>query len=1211
MNMGDFVHLHLHSEYSLLDGACRIKDIPERVSECGHDAVAITDHGVMYGAVTFFNACKEKGIKPIIGCEVYVSHHSRFDKNGSHEASPYHLVLLCKSKVGYANLIHMVSKSFTEGFYSKPRVDIALLREHSDGLIALSGCLAGQIPQLLIRGEREAAGSAASELSEIFGQNNFYIEIQNHGLPEQIQLLPELVSLAEGCGLPLAATNDCHYLRRSDAQTQAILLCIQTNNVITDGRPVGFESDEYYYKTSDEMRMLFGRYKGAIENTVRIAGECNFEFEFDKLYLPRFACEKGETPESYLKVLTVRGLERRAEKHDITYHGNENVYLERIEYELSVIEKMGYSEYFLIVQDYVNYAKNKDIPVGPGRGSSAGSLVAYCLGITDIDPIEFGLLFERFLNPERVSMPDIDVDFCYNRRTEVIDYVSRKYGEDHVSQIITFGTLAARAAVRDTGRALGMSYSDVDVVARTIPQELNITIADALKLPDLKEMYEASAKVRELIDTASALEGMPRNVSVHAAGVVITDSAVASYVPLAVSNGVAITQYDMDTVAKLGLLKFDFLGLRYLTIINDAQRQICLNAPNFDINKIPLDDRQTYELISSGNTSGIFQLESSGMRQMLTVMKPGNINDILAAIALYRPGPMDSIPRYMEGRSNPEKIEYPHEILKPILGQTYGCIVYQEQVLSIFRELAGYTYGHADIVRRAMSKKKMSVMEAERECFIRGAGERGMKEADANRLFNDITDFANYAFPKGHAAAYAVISYRTAYLKAHYPSEYFAALLTSVLGNTPKMAAYIAECGRRGIYVKPPNINRSMTDFNVRDGEILFGLLALKNISRQFADSIISERRQGSFTSFESFVERMSGQTLNKRQVETLIKSGAFDGLGISRSRLMEAYESVIDAATEKKRRNLSGQLDMFSASQSSEHDDAFKYPDIPDYSPRERLALEKESAGMYFSGHLLDSYTECINSLELTSLTDIASLSYDAENDEIPVERSADSAMISDGTQVRIAGIISNVMPKTTKKEERMAFLTLEDRYSSVECIAFPKLFQKYHELIHTDTAVYAEGRVQLRDGEPVRILLSTLAELVENGKHKESSARKTERGALTAPVKPEKIHYDAEIKTEAQGDTEQPEKKNEAVVASRTSSKAPTRLFLRVPDMESLCYKKCVNLIEIFGGVIPVTFYNASTSEYKTFEKGICISDIILNEFRELLGNENVVMR
>ncbi len=1160
--MSDFVHLHLHSEYSLLDGACRIKDIPRIAKENGHTAVAITDHGVMYGVIAFYNACLSEGIKPIIGCEVYVAERSRFDRTalGHHN----HLVLLCKNMIGYQNLIYLVSKGFTEGFYSKPRIDLELLREHSEGLIALSACLSGRIPKLILDGGYDEAKAYAETMISIFGKEDFYIELQNHGLSDQMRVLPQLERLSRELGLKMVATNDCHYLRRSDAKTQATLVCIQTNNVITDGRPIGFETDEFYYKSTDEMRMLFSKFEGALQNTVEIAEKCNVEFEFDKLKLPRFKCPDGMDPSDYLRLLAYNGLEEKINCGKIVFdtHGAEE-YTERLEYELSVIDKMGYSEYFLIVRDYIMFAKNNGISVGPGRGSGAGSLVAYTVGITDVDSIKFDLLFERFLNPERISMPDIDVDFCYRRRDEVIKYVAEKYGSDHVSQIITFGTLAARAAVRDVGRAIGMPYADVDAVAKAIPRELGITLDEAMKEPDIKEMYESSDKIKNLLDIARAIEGMPRNVSVHAAGVVITEKKVSDYVPLATSNDTVVTQYDMDTVAKLGILKFDFLALRYLTIIDDASKQIREKTPDFDIETLPLDDAGTYKLISAGDTEGIFQLESGGMRQMLMEFKPKCIDDILAAIALYRPGPMDSIPKYIEQRNHPEKIVYETPLLEPILKSTYGCIVYQEQVMSIFRQLAGYTYGHADIVRRAMSKKKVSVMEAERRSFIDGTAEKGIDAETANSLFDQMASFANYAFNKSHAAAYALISYRTAYLKAHYPQEYFSALLTSVLDSQGKVAEYIGDCERRGIHVLPPDINKSNMYFHVSGNDIRFGLVALKNVGRQFVASIISERNKRPFNSFEDFVQRMYGNDLNKRMLETLIKSGSFDNLGVYRSRLLAAYEKMLEGLANRNRSNLLGQLDMFSAMSGSAQaaSAAFEYPNIPEFSVKDLLMQEKEAGGMYFSGHILDSYSRHIENIKHTPLSEFAS---DDDGD----------APFKDRQKVTVIGVISSVSTKTTKKEERMAFFNLEDKYSTLGCIIFPSQFAKFSSLIHVDIAVAVEGNVTFRDEDEIEIIVSNVTPLTENS-----------------------LYID-EPKREVKSPEPAPQNK-------------PKKLYLRVPSRNSDEFKKAVNLVDIFDGSTPVVFYSADTSSYFSYSRGINISDYVAEELSHLLGGKNVILK
>ncbi len=1156
--MHEFVHLHLHSEYSLLDGACRISEIPKRAAECGHHAVALTDHGAMYGAVAFYRACKKEGIKPIIGCEVYVASKSRHGKSSDAENKTDHLVLLCQNEIGYQNLIYLVSAGYTEGFYSKPRIDLELLESHSEGLIALSACLAGRIPRLLAAGEYDSAVSYAKTMSRIFGEDCFYIEIQNHGLEEQKRLLPLLVRLSEDCDLPLVATNDCHYLRRKDAETQAILMCIQTANVISEGRPIGFETDEFYYKTTDEMKMLFGKYQGALENTVKIADLCQFDFEFDKQFLPKYPFTDGLSAASYLRALAKNGFESLVEKGKITFDRYERSdYEARMDYELSVIETMGYEDYFLIVQDYVGYAKRSGIPVGPGRGSGAGSLVAFSVGITDVDPLRFDLLFERFLNPERVSMPDIDIDFSDDRRDEVIQYVAERYGEDHVSRIATFGTLAAKAAIRDVGRAMGLPYSDVDAVAKAVPRELNITLTDCMKQSDFKELYHSSDKMAKLIDTAMALEGMPRNVSIHAAGVVITDKPLTAHVPLSLSNGIPIVQYDMNTVADLGLLKFDFLGLRNLTIIRDAEREVKEHTPQFDIERIPLDDKETFDMIASGNTSGVFQLESGGMRQMLMNLKPDCFEDIVAAISLYRPGPMDSIPTYIENKKDRSKICYLTPLLEPILRSTYGCIVYQEQVMEIFRRVAGYTFGHADLVRRAMAKKHADELEAERQTFVDGAMANGVSRENAIALFESMADFARYAFNKSHAAAYAVVSYRIAYLKQHYPCEYMAALLGSVLGNMGKVAEYIAECGKMSIRVLPPDINHSDIYFHVDGKDIRFGLLALKNIGKQFATQIVRERKREPFASFENFVERMKHSDLNKRQVETLIKAGAFDSLGIYRSRLLASYEKIIEAASETGRGNLEGQLDMFSTAPVGVlQTKAFVYPDIPEYSPRELLMLEKECSGLYFTGHLLDGYSEQIKSLSVVSLAELLN----EESEEA----------FPDKAQVSVVGMISSVSVKNTRNGERMAFFDLEDKFGKAECVAFPKVYARLSHLIHIDLAVSAKATVSRRDDE-VKLLVNSMEELVENAKF---LPKETEKKEKPTPI-------------------------------SATEGK----LYLRVPSFEADLFKKTVNLIDIFEGETRVIFYDMEKKTYSAYSRGFGLTPFTLRELKQLLGEENVV--
>ncbi len=1222
--MGEFVHLHLHSEYSLLDGACRIKDIPDRLTECGQDAVAITDHGNMYGAIEFYKTCKKAGIKPIIGCEVYVSTGSRFDKRTNID-SYYHLVLLCKDIVGYKNLIKLVSRGFTEGFYSKPRVDEELLKQYSEGLIALSACLSGKIPRLLAAGDYENAKSVALEYSQIFGRENYYIELQDHGTEETRAILPLLVQLATECDLPLVATNDCHYLRRRDSETQEILMCIQTNTTVDSPNKPSFDTDDYYIKTTEEMKQIYGSYEGAIENTVKIAEMCNLELEFDKVLLPKFPCPKGKGAEEYLRELTYTGFERRLESGHIVFgntdKNDEKAYRERIEYELSVINTMGYADYFLIVQDYVAFAKRADIPVGPGRGSGAGSLVAYLLGITEIDSIKFDLLFERFLNPERVSMPDIDMDFCYNRRDEVINYVVEKYGREHVSQIITFGTLAAKAAIRDCGRAMGMPYADVDVVAKAIPNELGITLKNALRFKELKTLYEGSEQIRKLIDTAISLEGMPRNISVHAAGVVITDKPISEYVPLSVSNGTIVTQFDMDTIANLGLLKFDFLALRYLTIINDAQTEIKERYPDFDIEKIPLDDKKTFELISRGDALGIFQLESDGIRQVLQNLKPESLDDVISVISLYRPGPMDSIPKFIECRHDPSKISYDLPELEPIINNTYGCTVYQEQVMSIFRTIAGYTFGHADIVRRAMSKKKADVLESEREAFIKGAEANGIDGAKAEKLFEDMASFANYAFNKAHAAAYAVISYRSAYLKAHYTGEYMSALLTSVLGNQGKVAEYIAECSKFGISVLPPNINSSRVNFSAdtEDSNIRYGLLALKNVGKQFIEAIIKERSFGGrFVSFDNFVERMSSVTdLNKRQVEALIKCGAFDGLGKYRSQLLSSYETIIDNVTQKTKNNPAGQMDMFFSGDIEAPE--FDYPDIPDLNIREKLMLEKEASGMYFSGHMLDSYSSHIDNLLPIRLSEI-------------LERNTDGSYVySDRDRARAVGIISSISVKNTRNNEQMAFFKIEDKYGDIECIAFAKSYREFSHEIYLDGAVFVEGTVSIKDDDEPRLIVNSLIPLTDNEiyvkrevkkqKREEKKAGINEQGSEVLsesnPMNPLAMYLSMYasaglgVNANQVQSPQAPERKAPEHI-KRLENNAITKVYLRVPDMACLEFLKAKNMVDIFNeGSVRVIFYDMSTRKYSEYSERIYCTEYVISQLKGILGDENVVAK
>ena len=1216
--MGDFVHLHLHTEYSLLDGACRISEIPERLRECGQDAVAITDHGNMYGVIEFYKACKKNGIKPIIGCEVYVATSSRFDKRSNID-SYYHLVLLCKNMTGYNNLIQLVSNGFTEGFYSKPRVDEEFLRKHSDGLIALSACLSGKIPRLLSAGDYESAKKAALTYSDIFGKDNFYIELQDHGTPDTRDILPELVKIAEECDLRMVATNDCHYLRKRDSEIQQVLMCIQTNTTLDSPNKPGFGTDDYYIKTTDEMKRIYGAYPGAIENTVKIAERCNLEFEFGKINLPKFPCPEGLDAREYLRRLTFEGLQRRLDNSHIAYgtdeNNNEKAYLDRIEYELSVINTMGYADYFLIVQDYVMFAKKAGIPVGPGRGSGAGSLVAYLLGITEIDSIKFDLLFERFLNPERVSMPDIDMDFCYNRRDEVIEYVVEKYGRDHVSQIITFGTLAAKAAVRDCGRVMGMSYADVDVVARAIPSELGITLKNALRFKELKTLYDDSEQIRKLIDTAISLEGMPRNISVHAAGIVITDKPICTYVPISVSNGTVVTQFDMDTIAELGLLKFDFLALRYLTIISDAEKEIKEQNPCFDIEKIPLDDEKTYDLISRGDTLGIFQLESDGIRQVLQGLRPSNIEDIISVISLYRPGPMDSIPKFIECRHDQTKISYDLPELEPILKNTYGCTVYQEQVMSIFRTIAGYSFGHADIVRRAMSKKKADVLESERDAFIRGAQLNGIDAGKAEKLFDDMASFANYAFNKAHAASYAVISYRSAYLKAHFTGEYMSALLTSVLGNRNKVAEYTSECLKFGIAVLPPDINSSRVNFSTdrEDGNIRFGLLALKNVGKQFIASIIKERTvNGKFTSFDNFIERMSAVSdLNKRQVEALIKSGAFDKLGKFRSQLLSSYEAIIDNISHKSKNNPAGQLDMFGSGDVEAPE--YNYPDIPDLPIRKKLMLEKEASGMFFSGHLLDTFSMHIEKLSPVPISDI-------------LEQDIDGAYVcSDRDKVCIVGIINSVTVKNTRNNEHMAFFKVEDKHGEVECISFTKTYKEFSPQIYIDNAIYAEGTVSIKDDDQPKIIINSLISLEDNEsfaneKNKspvdsaEAVSQDTDNlNSETNPMSPLAMYLSL-YAASGQEAVKKTEKQNNNIIPPSDDKiiATPSKIFIRVENMQCENFLKAKNIVDIFNeGSIRVLFYDKSTQKYHEYNERMYFSNYAINCLKDISGEDNVVVK
>lgn len=1067
-----FVHLHVHSEYSLLDGACRIKQLVQRAKELGQSAIAVTDHGVMYGAIDFYKEAKANGIKPIIGCEVYVAPRTRFDKVMGFDNAPYHLVLLCENQTGYQNLIKMVSRSFTEGFYFKPRIDRELLRQHSEGLIALSACLAGEVPRALNQNDYAQAKEAAQFYLDVFGKDRYFIELQNHGIAEQQKIIPDLVRLSRELGVGLVATNDCHYLKKEDSSTQKILICIQTNHTLQEDNGMEFETEEFYVKSRQEMHDAMRECIGdeavineALDNTEKIAERCQVEFTFGHHILPRFEVPDNKDNAAFFREKCYEGFYRN-------YGENPpQEYRDRLEYELSVIEKMGYVDYYLIVWDFIDYAKRNGIPVGPGRGSGAGSIAAYCIGITGIDPMKYHLLFERFLNPERVSMPDFDIDFCYERREEVIDYVICKYGKERVAQIITFGTMAARGGVRDVGRVLGMDYQQVDKVAKAIPMELHMTIAKALeRSPDLKVMYESDPQVKELIDQASKIEGMPRHASTHAAGVVIARDAVETYVPLAKNDEAIVTQYTMTTLEELGLLKMDFLGLRNLTVISDAEKMIRKEEPDFDIEKVSLSDPQTFEMMSKGQAKGVFQFESGGMRQVLTQLKPESVEDLIAVISLYRPGPMDSIPKYIKNRHNPQEITYKTPLLKDILDVTYGCIVYQEQVMQIVRDLAGYTLGRSDLVRRAMSKKKGSVMEKERQNFVYGNGEEGVKgciangidEKTANHIYDEMIDFAKYAFNKSHAAAYAVVSYQTAYLKYYYTVEFMAALMTSVKDNVTKVSEYIMACRQMGMKIVPPDINEGEGGFSVSGGSIRYGLSAIKSIGQSVVEEIVKERRErGEFKTLEDFVDRMSSKEVNKRTLESFIKSGAMDSLPGTRKQKFLVSAQLLDQKNKEKKNSMEGQMTMFDFVAEEEKENfQVTFPNVGEYTKDELLYFEKEMLGVYISGHPMEAYI----GLWEKNVT--------ARTSDFIVDEETGEAQVRDGAIVTIGGMLTAKTVKTTRTNKMMAFVTIEDLYGSVEVLVFPRDYEKRRDLLEQDAKVFITGKASIGD-DPVGKLI------------------------------------------------------------------------------------------------------------------------------------------
>ena len=1155
-----FVHLHVHTEYSLLDGCCRIPGLVKQVKELGQTAVAITDHGVMYGAVDFYKACKAEGIKPILGCEVYVAPRTRFQKEHEFDASARHLILLCRNEEGYRNLCHMVSKSFTEGFYIKPRVDQELLRAHSGGLIALSACLAGAIPRLLRNGQYEEAKQEALAMRELFGEDGYYLELQDHSLPEDPQILQGLLRLHEDTGIPLVCTNDAHYLTREDARTQDVLMCIQMGKTVDDPGRMKFETEEFYVKSEEEMAALFARYPGALENTQKIADLCEVEFQFGTYHLPEFKLPEGWTDgDAYFEKLCLEGFRRR-------YPDEPPAYRQQLAYEMDMIRQMGFVDYFLIVSDFIGYAKGRGIPVGPGRGSAAGSMVSYCLDITDVDPTKYGLYFERFLNPERVTMPDIDIDFCIRRRQEVIDYVCRKYGADHVAQIVTFGTMAARGAIRDVGRALNVPYAEVDQIAKLVPMGANgqhITLEEALKLSKpLRERYEGEEEIRKLIDTARSIEGMPRHASTHAAGVVITRLPVDDYVPLAKNDESVVTQYTMTTLEELGLLKMDFLGLRNLTVLDDAVKLVRRQEPDIRLSDIPDDDPEVFQMLSEGRTSGVFQMESPGMTGVCVGLKPHNIEDITAIIALYRPGPMDSIPRFIACKHDPGLIRYKHPALEPILSVTYGCIVYQEQVIEIFRKLGGYSLGQADMVRRAISKKKKAQIEKERQAFICGDPERnipgcvanGIPEQTGQDIYDEIYDFANYAFNKAHAVSYAIVCYQTAWFKYHHLRAYMAALLTSVLDSQAKVAEYIGECRDNGIRLLPPDVNASGADFTVSGEDIRFGLVAVKGVGRGVIQSLLAEREaHGPFLSFQDFCQRMSGADLNRRVVESLIKCGAFDSLGGRRSQLLEVYGQVLDAAAQQRRKNLEGQFDLFGGGEGEESFGQVEValPDIPEFDRHKLMAMEKETTGLYLSGHPMDEYREAARRARAVPMGSILA----------DFAKESGPETYRDEQRLTLAGIVAAYKTKTTKNNALMAYVTLEDDTGALELLVFARTLERCGSYLREGAAVCAEGRLSVRDEKSPQLLADAIRPL------------------------------------------------GDPATAGEEKGVKGDRLYIKLSTSQSPVFEKIRRVFLMFPGEQQADLYFADTK--KRLRTSCLIHPALQQELAELLGAENVVVK
>ena len=1161
-----FVHLHVHTEYSLLDGFCRIDGLAKRVKELGQSAVAVTDHGVMYGAIDFYRACKREGVKPIIGCEVYVAPHGRTLHQKVHEfdAESRHLVLLCRNEEGYRNLSYMVSQAFVEGFYIKPRVDMDLLRQHSGGLIALSACLAGEIPKQLMNGSYDRAKAVALELRDIFGEDSFYLELQDHGIKEQALVNQGLLKIHRETGIPLVCSNDCHYLAPEDAESHDILLCIQTGKLVEDENRMRYEPRNFYVRSTEEMERLFAAYPDAVANTEKIAAACNLEFTFGKYHLPQFAVPEGETAQTYIRRLCEEGFRER-------YKAPPEDYRRQLDYELDMIEKMGFTDYFLIVSDFVRYAKSQGIPVGPGRGSAAGSMVSYCLHITDIDPMKYGLYFERFLNPERVSMPDIDMDFGDTRRGEVVDYVRRKYGEDRVAQIVTFGTMAARGAIRDVGRVLNMPYAEVDAVAKQVPAALHITLADALRLSKpLKELYDEDPRVKKLIDTAQALEGMPRHASTHAAGVVITKNPVYTYVPLARNDESIVCQYSMVTLEELGLLKMDFLGLRNLTVLEDAVQMVKREDPDFSLADIPDDDQAVFDMLTAGKTSGVFQMESAGMTGVCVGLRPQSIEDLTAIVALYRPGPMDSIPRFIACKHDPSLVSYKHPALEPILSITYGCIVYQEQVIEIFRRLAGYSLGQADMVRRAMSKKKREQIERERQFFIYGDPERnipgcianGVPEDVAGAIYAEIDAFAEYAFNKAHAVCYAVVAYQTAWFKRYHPKEYMAALLTSVLDSTEKVSEYIGECKDMDIALLPPDVNRSYDSFTVEEGGIRFGLVAIKNIGRGFIQNMVRERRDnGPFTGFQDFCERMYDYDINKRAVENLIRAGAFDCFGAYRSQLVAVSDKLLDSIGESRRQNVEGQLDFFGMSSSTDQRRSVEMilPKMPEFAIEERMRQEREITGLYLSGHPMNAYRE---SARRAGAVHIGAVNADFAQEGGPTD-------FRDDQRITVAGIVAAYKTKPTRNGSLMAYATVEDDTGAIELLCFSRTLEKFGRQLKEGSAVLIRGKLSVRDEKPPQILCDEVYPLSGGGE-----APPPERTPRTGVQ----------------------------VLEGKV-------LWLRVPSADHPVMAHINRVFAMFPGQTPARLVFTDTG--KRLGTACLLSRSLVDELVEALGKENVVIQ